>query len=92
MNEKVAFDDLDESLRRCGATWDAAQAHGLLTGRLTVGGVQAGHDWLLQVLDGTDENDALRRECQERLDVLYQSTFWQLSERLSEFMPLVADD
>lgn len=92
MNEKVAFDDLDESLRRCGATWDAAQAHGLLTGRLAVGGAPAGPNWLLQVLDGTDENDALRRECQERLDVLYQSTFWQLSERLSEFMPLVPDD
>ena len=92
MNEKVAFDDLDEALRRCGANWDPAQAHGLLTGRLAVGGVKAGPDWLLQVLDGTDENDALRRECEKRLDVLYQSTFWQLSERLSEFMPLLPDD
>ena len=92
MNEKVAFDDLVVALRRCGANWDPAQAHGLLTGRLAVGGVKAGPDWLLQVLDGTDENDALRRECEKRLDVLYQSTFWQLSERLSEFMPLLPDD
>ena len=28
----------------------------------------------------------------EKLDTLYQSTFWQLTERLSEFMPLVPDD
>ena len=26
------------------------------------------------------------------LDSLYQATFWQLSERLSEFMPLLPDD
>jgi yecA family protein len=92
MNEKVAFDDLDEALRRCGATWGASQAHGLLTGRLAVGGAKAGADWLLQVLEGTDENDALRLECQKKLDVLYQATFWELSERLSEFMPLMPDD
>jgi yecA family protein len=92
MDEKVAFDDLDEALRRCGATWDASQAHGLLTGRLAVGGANAAPDWLLQVLEGTDENDALRLECQKKLDSLYQGTFWQLSERLSEFMPLVPDD
>ncbi len=26
------------------------------------------------------------------LDTLYQATFWQLSERLSEFAPLLPDD
>ncbi|MDH3615888.1 MAG: UPF0149 family protein, partial [Gammaproteobacteria bacterium] len=31
-------------------------------------------------------------ECQQMLDTLYQSTFWQLSERLSEFVPLLPDD
>ena len=92
MDEKVAFDDVDEALRRCGASWDAAQAHGLLTGRLATGGAQAAPDWLLQVLEGTDENDALRLECQKKLDALYQASFWQLSERLSEFVPLVPDD
>ncbi len=92
MEQKVTYDELDESLRRCGASWDAAQTHGLLTGRLAVGGPAAGPDWLLQVLDGTDEHDALRQECQRRLDELYQATFWQLSERLSEFVPLLPDD
>lgn len=92
MHEKVDHDRLDEALKRCGASWDAAQTHGLLTGRLAVAGVSAGPEWLRQVLEGTDESDALRSECQEMLDTLYQSTFWQLSERLSEFAPLLPDD
>ena len=92
MDQKVGFDELDEALRRCGANWDAAQTHGLLTGRLTVVGVPAGPDWLLQVLEGTNEADALRAECQQKLDVLYQGTYWQLTERLSEFEPLLPDD
>ena len=92
MDEKVDHDRLDEALKRCGATWDAAQSHGLLTGRLAVAGVAAGPDWLLQVLEGTDESSALQRECRQMLDTLYQATFWQLSERLSEFSPLLPDD
>ena len=92
MDEKVAYDTLDEALQSCGSNWDAAQTHGLLTGRLAVAGVPAGPDWLLQVLENTDENNALLKECQKLLDILYQSTYWQLSERLSEFEPLLPDD
>jgi len=92
MDEKVEYDVLEDSLQRCGANWDAAQTHGLLTGRLAIAGVPAGPDWLLQVLDGVEENNALGKECQKHLDTLYQSTFWQLSERLSEFEPLLPAD
>lgn len=95
MDEKVEYDMLEESLNRCGANWNAAQTHGLLTGRLSIAGVPAGPEWLLQVLDGVEENNALRVECQKHLDTLYQSTFWQLSERLSEFellLPADSDD
>lgn len=92
MDEKVDHDRLDDALKRCGASWDAAQTHGLLTGRLAVAGVAAGPEWLIQVLEGTDETNDLRSECQKMLDTLYQSTFWQLSERLSEFAPLLPDD
>ncbi len=92
MDEKVEYDILEESLNRCGANWDAAQTHGLLTGRLAIAGVPAGPEWLLQVLEDTDEASALRIECQKHLDTLYQSTFWQLSERLSEFEPLLPSD
>ena len=88
MDEKVDYDRLDESLKRCGSNWDAAQTHGLLTGRLAIAGVAAGPDWLLQVLEGLRQ--AMRcGGMSEILDTLYQSTFWQLTERLSEFEPLL---
>ena len=92
MDEKVDHDALEDALSRCGASWDAAQTHGLLTGRLAVSGVAAGPDWLLQVLEGTDERNAQRAACQQMLDTLYQATYWELSERLSEFTPLLPDD
>lgn len=92
MDEKVSYDELDSALRRCGSTWDAAQTHGLLTGRLVVAGTPAGPEWLQQVLEGTNGEDALRKECEKMLDSLYQGTYWQLTERLSEFYPLLPDD
>ena len=92
MQEKVDHDELEGALQRCGAGWDAAQTHGLLTGKLAVAGVGAGPDWLLQVLDGTDEANAELNTCRKMLDSLYQATYWQLSERLSEFEPLLPDD
>jgi len=92
MHEKVDYDTLEESLNQCGANWDAAQTHGLLTGRLAIAGVSAGPDWMLQVLEGVEEGGASRTECQKHLDTLYQLTFWQLSDRLSEFEPLLPDD
>ena len=92
MEHKIEHDALDDALKRCGASWDAAQTHGLLTGKLAVAGVPAGPEWLQQVLEGTDENNALTLECQKMLDALYQSTFWDLTERLSEFAPLLPDE
>jgi yecA family protein len=92
MDEKVEYDTLEDSLKRCGSSWDAAQTHGLLTGRLAIAGAPAGPEWLLQILEGVDESNALRKECQKHLDTLYQSTFWQFSERLSEFEPLLPSD
>jgi len=92
MDEKVGFEELDSALQRCGASWDAAQTHGLLTGRLAVAGAPAGPDWLLQVLEDTDEANASNQECRKMLDSLYQGTYWQLTERLSEFYPLLPDD
>jgi yecA family protein len=92
VDEMVNHDTLEAALKRCGANWNAAQTHGLLTGRLAVSGVSAGPDWLLHVLEGSDQNSASRLECQKLLDALYQTTFWQLSERLSEFVPLLPDD
>ncbi len=83
---------LDAALKRCGATWDAAQTHGLLSGRLALAGAAGGSDWLSQVLEGTDANDALRGECEAMLGALFESTYRQLAERQSEFEPLLPED
>jgi yecA family protein len=92
MISNVDHDTLNDALRRCGATWEASQAHGLLSSRLAVAGADAGIDWLQQVLEGTDESNALRTECASLLNTLYQETHRQLSDRLSEFAPLLPDD
>jgi yecA family protein len=92
MRSDIDHDTLNDALRRCGASWDAAQVHGLLASRLAVAGVDAGFDWLRQVLEGTNESDALCAECTGMLNTLFQDTLRQLSERLSEFAPLLPDD
>jgi len=92
MSLGIDHDVLDDALKRCGATWDAAQTHGLLSGRLSIAGADAGFDWLSQVLEGTDDADALRAECETMLSALFESTFRQLSERQSAFEPLLPDD
>ena len=89
METPFDHDSLDAALRRCGASWDASQAHGLLSGRLAILGVGSGFDWLSQVLEGTDSNDALKVECEAMLAAVFESTSRQLAERQSEFEPLL---
>jgi yecA family protein len=92
MEQPVRHDELDAALKGCGANWDAGQAHGLLCSRLAILGTDAGLGWLDQVLEGSDPNNALRRECETMLDSLYAHTQRQLAERQSEFEPLLPDD
>jgi yecA family protein len=92
MATEVEHDVLDEALQRCGSSWDAAQTHGLLTSRLAVAGEAGGLSWLQQVLEGTNAADALRAECESLLKAVLDTTYRQLSERLSEFSPLLPDD
>ena len=92
MEPLVEYDQLEDALRRCGAGWDASQAHGLLAGRLATAGADAGFEWLSQVLEGTDANNALTNECEGLLRNLFEATYRQLAERQSEFEPLLPDD
>lgn len=92
MDSSIDHDRLDAALRRCGASWDAAQTHGLLAGRLAIAGSDSGFGWLTQVLEGTDANDAHTDECEAMLGTLFESTYRQLAERQSEFEPLLPDD
>ena len=92
MEPSVNHDELDAALKRCGASWDAGQAHGLLCSRLAILGADAGIGWLDQILEGSDPDNALRRECESMLDALYAYTHRQLADRQSEFEPLLPDD
>lgn len=92
MEQGIDHTALEHALKRCGATWDAAQTHGLLSGRLAIGGAGSGFEWLGQVLEGTDPADAQRTECEAMLVALFEATYRQLAERLSEFEPLLPDD
>ena len=92
MNSEVRHDELEDALKRCGSSWDAAQSHGLLASTLATGGADAGLEWLHQVLGETDDSNALSAECRGLLNSLYQSTYRALSERLSEFALLLPED
>ena len=92
MEQAIDHDALDALLRRCGSSWDAAQTHGLLSGRLSIAGPDSGFAWLAQVLEGAEEDGPGRNECEAMLSALFETTYRQLSERLSEFEPLLPDD
>lgn len=85
-------DDLDAALRRCGSSWNAAQAHGLLCSRLAFAGADGAAQWLSQVLADTDPNDPFRAECEISLETLATATWRQLAGRQSEFLVLMPDD
>ena len=92
MTTDVDHDTLDQALKSAGSSWGAAQAHGLLSGKLAVLGRSAGPDWLARVLEDTDLSSTLRKECEDLLDTLLMSTYREFSERLSEFAPLLPND
>jgi len=92
MEQVIDHDSLQDALKRCGSTWDASQTHGLLSGRLAIAGADSGFDWLSQVLEGTDQSDALRVECESMLGALFETTYRQLAERQSDFTPLLPDE
>jgi uncharacterized protein YgfB (UPF0149 family) len=93
MTAPVLYDDLDSALRRCGSSWNAGQAHGLLCSRLALAGAGGADAWRTMVLDNADLDDPQVRECAAMLEQLTIETYRQLSERQSEFEPLLpADD
>jgi uncharacterized protein len=92
LDRLVEHGELDEALRLCGASWNAAQAHGFLCSRLALCGSNAASDWLDQVAAGADQANELRDECLGMLESLAATTYRQLDERQSEFAPLLPDD
>ena len=83
---------LEDALRQCGSNWDASQTHGLLSGRLAIAGSDSGFDWLSQVLEGTEQADTIRDECESMLGQLFEFTYRQLTERQSGVEPLLPSE
>lgn len=92
MIETVDQGELDALLRRCGSSWSASQAHGLVCSRLALCGADALDSWLPQVLEDTDPDDALQQQCALQLRMLHDDTHRQLAERGSEFALLLPDE
>ena len=81
--------EVDTALRNAGSSWSAAQAHGLLCSRLAVLGAEGGPDWLGLVLQAAASDSVSHGDDLTVLDDLYSETYRQLSERQSEFTPLL---
>jgi uncharacterized protein YgfB (UPF0149 family) len=92
VTSEVDHDQLNDALKRCGASWTAAQSHGLLSSRLAVAGERGVVESLRQVLDGSSESDAACKECEVMLGALAHVTRNAFVERLSAFEPLLPDD
>ena len=91
MDQPEEHAEIDEALRRCGATWNASQAHGFLCSRISLHGREAAADWIDQVARG-EEGGASREVCVQALESLFTTTYGQLAERQSEFTPLLPGD
>ena len=92
MKSAIDRDELNQALRRCGSSWSAEQAHGLLCSSLSVGGAEGGVIWLRRVLEGADPASVHARECAVLLESLLNETHQQLSERQSGFSLLLPGD
>lgn len=92
MDQGVDHDELDGILHRCGATWNASQAHGFLCSRIAVRGTAALSPWLDQLLAGGEKDGAASRECRAALESLFHITWRRLAERQSDFVPVLPED
>jgi len=86
------YEYLNTALRRCRASWDAAQAHGFITARLSVGGADAAPDAVARILEDCDTSDAARGECAMLLGAEIEETGTALDDRRSGFSPLLPGD
>ena len=92
MHADIDHDSLNDALQRCGASWTAAQTHGLQSSRLAVTGTSGLSESIGQVLDGASVSNEFRKECEDMLDTLWHTTRMALSGRMSAFQPLLPDD
>lgn len=92
MNGETDYEALDTALRQAGSSWNAAQAHGLMTARLAILGAGADTGIVAPLFDGAVPGEAERSAAEALLAAELNATRRALAERLSEFSPLLPDD
>jgi len=89
MTTVIDHNEVDVALRQSGSSWSASQSHGLLCSKLSVAGIDGGMAWFNQIMEGSQSAGG---EITELLEALFAETHRQLSERQSEFAPLLPDE
>lgn len=89
---QVSFRELDAALRRAGATSDAAEAHGTLTGWLASGQGAGGEAWLEPLFEGCDPAQHAVVAARRLLVELQASTRSALTSAGFEFTPILPPD
>ena len=89
MTTVIDHNEVDAALRQSGSSWTASQSHGLLCSKLSVAGIDGGMAWFNQIMEGSESAGG---EITEMLESLFAETHRQLSERQSEFAPLLPDE
>lgn len=92
MSDTFDYQSAELALRQGGSSWSAAQAHGLLCGQIAASGGGVISSWLNTVIEDTDPANALRNQAEDYLMNLADATYKRLSERQSEFTPLLPDE
>jgi uncharacterized protein YgfB (UPF0149 family) len=92
MSAERAYRHLDAALRRSGAGWGAAQAHGLITAGLAVRGADAGPEFIARILEQVPPDSAERHDCELLLRAEVETTGCALAARPSGFAPLLPGD
>ncbi len=92
-NELTQYDELNEALRRVGASADIAECHGLLSGLLCVKETVDSAAWISHILGAeSDEDLELNEDGRALLSALLGRVLDQLNDLDYGFHPLLPDD
>ncbi|MCG8436340.1 MAG: UPF0149 family protein [Gammaproteobacteria bacterium] len=87
-----SFELVHNALQRAQSLSDTAECHGTLCGILCTGNGSLCDEWINQILEEQDEDNALVRECRTVLQALHDETQRVLAGPDLEFTPLLPTD
>ena len=83
MSSVIDHNEVEAALRASGSSWSAAQAHGLLCGRLAVLGGEGGADWLGLIFQDSAAQDNAHTDDIKILQQAYTETHRRFADRQS---------